>query len=62
MIEGQTVRPLGGDEEFRLMNATLTIKGWRRVEELRRSAVGSRKGFMAMKFGDADAYSGDRDQ
>ena len=44
---------MGGDEEFRLLNATLSIKGWSRVEELRRSAVGSRKGFMAMKFGDA---------
>lgn len=54
LIEGLAVRPLGGDEEFRLLSATLTIKGWHRVEELRRSAVGSRKGFMAMKFGDAE--------
>ena len=53
LIEGQVLRTLGGDDEFRLKDATLTIKGWRRVEELRRSAVGSRKGFMAMKFGDA---------
>ena len=53
LIEGLAVRTMGGDQEFRLVNATLTIKGWRRVEELRRSAVGSRKGFMAMKFGDA---------
>lgn len=52
LIEGRSVRPLGGDDEFRLMNATLTNKGWARVEELRRSASGSRKGFMAMKFGD----------
>lgn len=52
LIEGHAIRTLAGDEEFRLSNATLTIKGWSRVEELRRSAVGSRKGFMAMKFGD----------
>ena len=54
LIEGRTLRTISGsDEEFRLSEATLTINGWRRVEELRRSAVGSRKGFMAMKFGDA---------
>ena len=52
LIEGKVARPLGGDDEFRLLNATLTIKGWARVEELLRSANGSRKGFMAMKFGD----------
>lgn len=52
LLEGTAVRPLGGDDEFRLLNATLTIKGWTRVEELLRSANGSRKGFMAMKFGD----------
>jgi hypothetical protein len=38
--------------QFRVPDATLTIKGWARVEELLRSASGSRKGFMAMKFGD----------
>ena len=54
LIEGYANRTIGGDEEFRLLNATLTIDGWSRVEELRRSAVGSRKGFMAMKFGDAE--------
>jgi hypothetical protein len=52
LVEGRAVRPSGGDDEFRLLNATLTIKGWARVEELLRSASGSRKGFMAMKFGD----------
>ncbi len=52
LIMGMAVRPAGGDDEFRLLNATLTIKGWARVEELLRSANGSRKGFMAMKFGD----------
>lgn len=52
LIEGTAVRPLAGDDDFRLLNATLTIKGWARVEELLRSANGSRKGFMAMKFGD----------
>ncbi len=39
-------------KQFRVKDATLTIKGWARVEELLRSASGSRKGFMAMKFGD----------
>lgn len=52
LVEGTAVRTLGGDDEFRLLNATLTINGWARVEELFRSANGSRKGFMAMKFGD----------
>lgn len=52
LVEGMPIRTLAGDEEFRLFNATLTIKGWARVEELLRSANGSRKGFMAMKFGD----------
>jgi hypothetical protein len=52
LVEGRAVRPVGGDDEFRLLDATLTNKGWARVEELLRSANGSRKGFMAMKFGD----------
>lgn len=52
LLEGVAVRTVAGDDEFRLLNATLTIQGWARVEELRRSASGSRKGFMAMKFGD----------
>lgn len=53
LVEGRAVRPVGGDDEFRLLDATLTNKGWARVEELLRSANGSRKGFMAMRFGDA---------
>lgn len=53
LVEGVASRTLAGDDEFRLLNATLTIKGWARVEELLRSANGSRKGFMAMKFGDS---------
>ena len=52
LVEGMPIRTVAGDDEFRLRNATLTIKGWARVEELLRSANGSRKGFMAMKFGD----------
>jgi hypothetical protein len=39
-------------KQFRVTDATLTIKGWARVEELLRSASGSHKAFMAMKFGD----------
>ncbi|MBI3531316.1 MAG: hypothetical protein HY068_02350 [Burkholderiales bacterium] len=53
LLEGVAVRTILGDEDFRLLNATLTVKGWARVEELLRSANGSRKGFMAMKFGDS---------
>lgn len=54
LVEGRAVRPVGGDDEFRLLDATLTNKGWARVEELLRSASGSHKAFMAMKFGDAE--------
>lgn len=54
LLEGTAVRPVGGDNEFRLLNATLTFKGWERIEELLRSANGSRRGFMAMKFGDPE--------
>jgi hypothetical protein len=54
LLEGSAVRTLGGDDEFRLLNATLTVMGWQRVEELLRSANGSRRGFMAMKFGDPE--------
>jgi hypothetical protein len=53
LIEGHPVRTIGGDDEFHLLEATLTIAGWRRVEELLRAAKGSHKGFMAMKFGDS---------
>lgn len=41
-----------GANQFRVQAATLTTRGWARVEELLQSATGSRKGFMAMKFGD----------
>ena len=54
LIQGTAVRTYGGDDEFRLLTATLTIKGWARVEELLRAANGSQKGFMAMKFGDPE--------
>lgn len=52
LIEGTVSQLLSARGEFSLHNATLTIKGWARVEELLRSASGSHKGFMAMKFGD----------
>jgi hypothetical protein len=54
LIEGKAIRTYNGDSEFRLLDATLTFKGWARVEELQRSASGSRRGFMAMKFGDSN--------
>ncbi len=52
LIQGVSAKTLGGPDEFRLLGATLTIEGWSRVSELQRSATGSRKAFMAMKFGD----------
>lgn len=53
LITGIASRGIGGPHKFSVPNATLTLKGWARVEELLRSANGSRKGFMAMQFGDA---------
>ena len=52
LLEGMPIKPLGGDDGFRLVEATLTVYGWARVEELLREAKDSNKAFMAMKFGD----------
>lgn len=53
LVQGTPTRTMGGSEEFRLLGATLTMDGWSRVADLLRSAKGSRKAFMAMKFGES---------
>lgn len=53
LVQGISTRTLSGSDEFRLLGATLTMNGWLRVLELMQSAKGSRKAFMAMKFGDS---------
>jgi hypothetical protein len=52
LVQGIPIESMGGPDEFRLLGATLTLEGWARVAELLRTAKGSRKAFMAMKFGD----------
>jgi hypothetical protein len=37
-----------------ILNATLTSSGWLRFQELQREATGSRRAFMAMKYGDTE--------
>lgn len=45
----------GNDSQnYLLTKATLTMKGWMRVEELKVESVGNKKAFMAMKFGDGE--------
>jgi hypothetical protein len=39
-------------KEYQLLDARLQLAGWQRVHELNRQAKGSRKAFIAMKFGD----------
>jgi hypothetical protein len=41
-------------QNFLLTKATLTMKGWMRVEELKVESANNTKAFMAMKFGDAE--------
>jgi len=53
LLEGK-VAPVGADDHFQVIHATLTADGWARVEALLREAKDSRKAFMAMKFGDPD--------
>jgi hypothetical protein len=53
LVQGTPTRTIGGPDEFRLLGASLTLQGWDRVAELLQSAKGSRKAFMAMKFGDS---------
>lgn len=51
LLEGVPVRAMNA-EDYRLTNATLTVHGWARVEELLRDAKDSKNAFMAMRFGD----------
>lgn len=52
LIEGTKSKSIGGPDEFRLLRATLTLRGWDRVSTLLKNAKDSKKAFMAMKFGD----------
>lgn len=52
LIKGFVHRVILGNDGYRVQEATLTIAGWARVQELLRTAKDSLKGFMAMKFGD----------
>jgi hypothetical protein len=42
---------------YQLSDATLTASGWSRLDEIAKQGAFSRKGFMAMKFGDAEMDS-----
>lgn len=53
LVQGTAAKTMGGPDEYRLLAATLTLAGWARVSDLLQSAKGSRKAFMAMKFGDS---------
>lgn len=54
LLEGDAVRTLGPDDDYQVVQATLSVKGWTHVEALMREAKDSRKAFMAMKFGDPE--------
>lgn len=54
LLEGEVIRTIGPDDQYQVMQATLSVSGWARVEELLREAKDSRKAFMAMKFGDPE--------
>jgi hypothetical protein len=53
LLNGREATPMGGADEYQLLTASLTLAGWQRVNELLESGHGSRKAFMAMKFGDS---------
>lgn len=52
LLEGDVVRTIGPDDQYQVLQATLTVKGWTHIEGLLRKAKDSRKVFMAMKYGD----------
>jgi hypothetical protein len=54
LLVGTLTINIPSDNVVKLMGATLTIKGWERVHELKKEAKDSRKAFMAMKFGDPE--------
>ena len=54
LLEGEAVRTNGPDDQYQLIQATLSVHGWEHVEALLREAKDSRKAFMAMKFGDPE--------
>jgi len=54
LLEGEVSRTIGPDDQYQVLEATLSVNGWSRVEALLREAKDSHKAFMAMKFGDPD--------
>lgn len=52
LLEGEAVRTNGPDDQYQLIQVTLSVHGWEHVGALLRDANDSRKAFMAMKFGD----------
>lgn len=52
LIKGVVHKNILSNDGYLVQEATLTIAGWARVQELLRTAKDSHKGFMAMKFGD----------
>ena len=54
LLEGEVIRTIGPDDQYQVIEATLSVSGWARVEALLREAKDSRKAFMAMKFGDPE--------
>lgn len=51
LVSGDLKKPMGGPG---IGHVTLTVKGWKYYESLRRGGSTYRKAFMAMKFGDPD--------
>lgn len=54
LLEGEVIRTIGPDDQYQVIEVTLSVSGWARVEALLREAKDSRKVFMAMKFGDPE--------
>lgn len=54
LLAGRVVPGVVMDDHFKVINVTLAVEGWVRVEALLHDAKDSRKAFMAMKFGDPE--------
>lgn len=50
LVDGVLSEPLSGPPQ--LVRATLTMAGWARIDDLRKSKIASKNAFMAMQFGD----------
>jgi hypothetical protein len=55
-IDGNLARPVN-DTPPTMLGARLTLLGWQKVDELRRTGKDSKHAFIAMKFGDAELDS-----